>query len=71
MSLERLCRVGNDHANLKEVILTVIRLCRKAEDWTQLNTSLTIISKRRGQHGKAVTSMVQEVRKERVECAPP
>lgn len=61
MSLERQCRVGNDYANLKEVILTVTRLCRKAEDWAQLNTSLTLISKRRGQHSKAVTAMVQEV----------
>lgn len=61
MSLERLCRVGNDFVNLKEVILTATRLCRKAEDWSQLNTSMTLISKRRGQHGKAVTAMVQEV----------
>lgn len=65
MSLERQCRVGNDHANLKQVILTAVGLCRKAEDWAQLNTTLTLISKRRGQHGKAVTAMVQEVRPER------
>lgn len=61
MSVERLCRVGNDFANLKEVILTAIRLCRKVDDWTQLNTTLTLLSKRRGQHGKTVTAMVQEV----------
>lgn len=61
MSLERLCRVGNDFPNLKEVILTAARLCRQVEDWAQLNTTLTLISKRRGQHSKAVTAMVQEV----------
>ncbi|CAM9289227.1 unnamed protein product [Scytosiphon promiscuus] len=60
MSLERLCRVGNDFPNLKEVILTAARLCRQVEDWPQLNTTLTLISKRRGQHSKAVTAMVQE-----------
>ncbi len=61
MSLERLCRVGNDFPNLKEVILTAARLCRQVEDWPQLNTTLTLVSKRRGQHSKAVTAMVQEV----------
>lgn len=61
MSLERLCRVGNDFTNLKEVVLTAVRLCRKTEDWSQLNTTLTLLSKRRGQHGKTVTAMVQEV----------
>lgn len=61
MSLERLCRVGNDFPNLKELILTAARLCRKVEDWPQLNTTLTLLSKRRGQHSKAVTAMVQEV----------
>lgn len=60
MSLERLCRVGNDFPNLKEVILTAARLCRQVEDWPQLNTTLTLLSKRRGQHSKAVTAMVQE-----------
>lgn len=60
MSLERLCRVGNDFSNLKAVILAAVRLCRKAEDWLQLNTTLTLLSKRRGQHGKTVTAMVQE-----------
>ncbi|CAM9991246.1 unnamed protein product [Ectocarpus sp. 12 AP-2014] len=60
MSLERLCRVGNDFPNLKEVILTAARLCRQVGDWAQLNTTLTLISKRRGQHSKAVTAMVQE-----------
>lgn len=62
MSLERLCRVGNDFPNLKEVILTAARMCREAKDWAQLNTTLTLLSKRRGQHSKAVTAMVQEVR---------
>lgn len=61
MSLERLCRVGNDFPNLRELILTAVRLCRKVEDWPQLNTTLTLLSKRRGQHSKAVTGMVQEV----------
>lgn len=60
MSLERLCRVGNDFPNLKEVILTAARLCREVADWAQLNTTLTLLSKRRGQHSKTVTAMVQE-----------
>lgn len=68
MSLERLCRVGNDFPNLKEVILTAARLCRQVEDWPQLNTTLTLLSKRREQHSKAVTAMVQEVRRAYRSC---
>ncbi|CAN0314669.1 unnamed protein product, partial [Laminaria digitata] len=60
MSLERLCRVGNDFPNLKEVVLTAVRLCREVKDWAQLNTTLTLLSKRRSQHSKTVTAMVQE-----------
>ncbi|CAM9284286.1 unnamed protein product [Chrysoparadoxa australica] len=60
MGLERNCRVGNDFPNLKEVILTMVRLCHEAKDWEQLNTTATLISKRRGQHSKSITAMVEE-----------
>lgn len=60
MGLERNCRMGNDVANLKEAVLTMVRLCRKLGEWEQLNTIATLLSKRRGQHSKAVSSMVQE-----------
>lgn len=69
MSLERLCRVGNDFTNLKEVILAATRMCREVGDWAQLNTTLTLLSKRRGQHGKTVTAMVQEVSRDAKHCS--
>eukprot|EP00639_Heterosigma_akashiwo_P004874 CAMPEP_0194575424 /NCGR_PEP_ID=MMETSP0292-20121207/10913_1 /TAXON_ID=39354 /ORGANISM="Heterosigma akashiwo, Strain CCMP2393" /LENGTH=439 /DNA_ID=CAMNT_0039427207 /DNA_START=77 /DNA_END=1396 /DNA_ORIENTATION=- len=58
-SVEKKCRLGNDVANLKEVILTMVRLCRKAENWEQLNSTLTVLSKRRSQNTKAITGMVR------------
>ncbi|CAM9673880.1 unnamed protein product [Phaeothamnion confervicola] len=60
MSLERNCRVGNDITNLKEVVLAMIRLCKDAGEWEQLNATLALISKRRAQHPKATAAMVQE-----------
>mmetsp|Transcript_995 Transcript_995/g.1258 ORF Transcript_995/g.1258 Transcript_995/m.1258 type:complete len:438 (-) Transcript_995:270-1583(-) len=62
-TVEKKCRLGNDVKNLKEVILTMVKLCRKANNWEQLNSTLTVISKRRSQNNKAVTAMIQEAMK--------
>jgi 26S proteasome regulatory subunit N5 len=59
LGVERNCRVGNDHVNLKEIVLTMVRLCHKVGDWEQLNTTATLLSKRRGQQGRTITAMVQ------------
>mmetsp|Transcript_20848 Transcript_20848/g.30908 ORF Transcript_20848/g.30908 Transcript_20848/m.30908 type:complete len:458 (+) Transcript_20848:15-1388(+) len=63
LGLERLCRTGNDHANLKEVVLHSLRLCRKCNDIGQLGSTATMLSKRRGQQGRTVTAIVQECMK--------
>eukprot|EP00640_Fibrocapsa_japonica_P001353 CAMPEP_0113942926 /NCGR_PEP_ID=MMETSP1339-20121228/14958_1 /TAXON_ID=94617 /ORGANISM="Fibrocapsa japonica" /LENGTH=404 /DNA_ID=CAMNT_0000947617 /DNA_START=237 /DNA_END=1451 /DNA_ORIENTATION=+ /assembly_acc=CAM_ASM_000762 len=38
----------------------MVKMCRKCEDWEQLNATLTLVSKRRSQSTKAVLGMVQE-----------
>ena len=63
MGLERNCRVGNDFNNLKEVVLTMVQICRNSKDWEQLNSTATLLSKRRGQQGRTITAMVQECMK--------
>lgn len=60
IALERNCRLGNDHNNLKEVVLTLVRLCHECKDWGQLNATATLLAKRRGQQGRTITAMVQE-----------
>lgn len=58
--LEKKCRVYNDFTNLKEVSLHMIRLCRTKNDWEKLNSTLAVISKRRGQSKVAISAIVEE-----------
>ena len=60
LAFEKKCRLAGDHANLKEVCLHVVRLCREREDWSKLNSVLSVISKRRTQHKTAIESIVKE-----------
>ena len=60
LAFEKKCRLAGDHANLKEVCLHVVRLCREREDWSKLNSVLSVISKRRTQHKSAIESIVKE-----------
>ena len=60
LSFEKKCRLAGDHTNLKEVCLHVVRLCREREDWSKLNSVLSVISKRRTQHKVAIESIVKE-----------
>ena len=46
LGLEKKCRVNNDFANLKEVCLHMVRLCRSKSDWAKLNSTLAVINKR-------------------------
>jgi len=58
--LERKCRTNSDFNNLKEVCLHMVRLCREKSDWAKLNSTLTILNKRRAQSKVAITAIVHE-----------
>lgn len=60
LAFEKKCRLAGDTVNLKEVCLHMVRLCREREDWSRLNSVLTVISKRRTQHKVAIESTVKE-----------
>jgi 26S proteasome regulatory subunit N5 len=60
LAFEKKCRLAGDTVNLKEVCLHMVRLCREREDWSRLNSVLTVISKRRTQHKVAIEGTVKE-----------
>jgi 26S proteasome regulatory subunit N5 len=60
LAFEKKCRLANDFHCLKEVCLHIVRLCRSQNNWTTLNSMLTLISKRRAQNKLAITAIVDE-----------
>lgn len=62
LALEKKCRVYNDFHNLKEVCLHMVKLCMAQKDWAKLNSTLTVISKRRAQSKIAISAVVTEAR---------
>lgn len=46
--------------NLKEVNLLMVRLCKDYNDWTKLNSILTLINKRSAQFKTPLSSVVEE-----------
>jgi 26S proteasome regulatory subunit N5 len=60
LAVEKKCRVYNDVPNLKEICLHMVRLCREKQDWDRLNSTLTVLSKRRAQLKSAITAIVTE-----------
>ena len=63
MTLERQCRLANDFKTLKEVCLAMINLCQSKNDWTKLNSTIAVISKKRSQSKAAITVVVDECMK--------
>lgn len=59
-SLEKKCRLGNDHTTLKMVCLRMVQLCKEKSDWNRLNSTLAVINKRRAQHKWAISAIVEE-----------
>jgi 26S proteasome regulatory subunit N5 len=57
---EKKCRIHNDFPNLKNVCLQMIKMCHEKQDWEKLNSTLTVISKRRGQSKVAIQAIVDE-----------
>lgn len=60
LPLEKKCRVNNDHNNLREVSLHLVRLCRNVNDWDKLNAMLSLINKRSSQYKSTLTAVVAE-----------
>jgi len=60
MNLERECRLANDFKTLKLVCVSMVKLCFDKKDWSKLNSTLAVISKKRAQSKVAITSIVEE-----------
>ena len=60
INFEKKCRIDNDFTTLKEVCLHMIRLCREKSTWSQICSTLTLLSKRRAQHKTAISAIVKE-----------
>ena len=48
---------------MKAVCVHMIKLCKTKNDWEKLNSTLTIISKRRAQNKIAIIGIVEEAMK--------
>lgn len=59
LSFEKKCRANSDITSLKSVCLHMVRICR-AKDWAKLNSTLTIINKRRAQSKDVIIVIVKE-----------
>jgi 26S proteasome regulatory subunit N5 len=60
LALEKKCRAHNDTHTLKALCLHMVRLCRERNDWLKLNSTLSVIDKRRNQSKFAVSAVVEE-----------
>lgn len=60
LGLEKKCRTNGDNTTLKEVCLFMVQLCREKSDWEQLNSTLSIINKRRNQSTMVLGAVVKE-----------
>lgn len=59
LDFEKKCRANSDITSLKSVCLHMVRVCR-SKDWTKLNSTLTIINKRRAQSKDVIMAIVKE-----------
>lgn len=59
LNFEKKCRSNSDLTSLKAVCLHMVRMCR-AKDWAKLNSTLSIINKRRAQSKEVVMAIVNE-----------
>lgn len=50
---------ASDLASTSRVIVSIITLCKEAEDWSLLNEQILLLSKKHGQLKQATTKMVQ------------
>lgn len=60
LSLEKQTRTGADMISTGRVLVTIVQICKDANDWSALNEHITLLAKRRSQLKQAVVKMVQE-----------
>lgn len=60
LGLEKKCRVSNDTHSLRQLCVHMVRLCRERNDWIKLNSTVSVINKRRNQSKFALTAVVDE-----------
>jgi len=58
--LEKQTRQGGDFTTCAKIAREIIRICYNANNWSQLNDSLVMLSKRRGQSKTVIQEAVQE-----------
>ena len=58
--LEKQTRQGGDFTTCGKIAREIIRICYNANNWSQLNDSLVMLSKRRGQSKTVIQEAVQE-----------
>jgi len=60
LTLEKQCRLSNDVDSVCRIVTSIVTLLKNKPDWKLLNEHILLLAKRRGQHKKAVTAVVQE-----------
>jgi len=63
LNLEKQCRLSNDVDSVVKIVISIVGILKSQKEWKKLNEHVLIISKRRGQHKKAVSAVVQEAMK--------
>lgn len=59
-AMEKKCRVGNDNASLVRICQTSLQLCKDANDYEAMFSTLQTLSTRRSQKTAAVRALVQK-----------
>eukprot|EP00164_Ancoracysta_twista_P000435 GFYU01000586.1.p1 GENE.GFYU01000586.1~~GFYU01000586.1.p1 ORF type:complete len:465 (+),score=189.99 GFYU01000586.1:78-1472(+) len=60
LALEKQARLGGDSRSTKTLCLAVVQHCYTKKAFDKLNDNIILISKRRAQHKRAITAVVQE-----------
>lgn len=60
LGLEKKCRLAGDTHSAGETALLILKLCRKANDWAELNANIVLLFKRRSQFKIVQEKIVQE-----------
>lgn len=60
LGLEKRARLATDSASCGDACLAILKLCRRANDWKELNTQISVLFKRRSQFKGVQAKIVQE-----------
>lgn len=59
LSLSNITIQASDLASTSRILVTIVTICKDAEDWSLLNEQVLLLSKKHGQLKQAITKMVQ------------